>query len=68
MADLAFHVNRSTQNIGARRLHTILERVLEDCSFEASDMKEKRVVIDEKLVRERLEALSQDEDLSRFIL
>jgi ATP-dependent HslUV protease ATP-binding subunit HslU len=68
MADLAFHVNRSTQNIGARRLHTILERVLEDCSFDAPDMKEKRVVVDEKLVRERLEALSQDEDLSRFIL
>ncbi len=68
MADLAYHVNRSTQNIGARRLHTILERVLEDCSFDAPDMKEKRVVVDEKLVRERLEALSQDEDLSRFIL
>ena len=68
MADLAFHVNRSTQNIGARRLHTILERVLEDLSFDASDTTEKHVVIDEKLVRERLEALSQDEDLSRFIL
>ena len=68
MADLAYHVNRSTQNIGARRLHTILERVLEDLSFEASDMTVKRVVIDEALVRERLEALSQDEDLSRFIL
>ncbi len=68
MADLAYHVNRSTQNIGARRLHTILERVLEDCSFEASDMTVKRVVVDETLVRQRLEALSQDEDLSRFIL
>ena len=68
MADLAYHVNLSTQNIGARRLHTILERVLEDLSFEASDMTEKRVVIDEALVRERLEALSKDEDLSRFIL
>ena len=68
MADLAYHVNRSTQNIGARRLHTILERVLEDCSFDAPDMSEKRVVVDETLVRQRLEALSQDEDLSRFIL
>jgi ATP-dependent HslUV protease ATP-binding subunit HslU len=68
MADLAYHVNRSTQNIGARRLHTILERVLEDCSFDAPDMSEKRVVVDEGLVRQRLEALSQDEDLSRFIL
>jgi ATP-dependent HslUV protease ATP-binding subunit HslU len=68
MADLAYHVNRSTQNIGARRLHTILERVLEDCSFDAPDMTENRVVVDEALVRQRLEALSQDEDLSRFIL
>jgi ATP-dependent HslUV protease ATP-binding subunit HslU len=68
MADLAFQVNRSTQNIGARRLHTILERVLEDLSFNAPDQEEKHVVIDEALVRERLEALSKDEDLSRFIL
>ncbi len=68
MADLAFHVNRATQNIGARRLHTILERVLEDLSFDAPDHPAKRVVIDESLVRDRLEALSKDEDLSRFIL
>ena len=68
MADLAFHVNRSTQNIGARRLHTILERVLEELSFDASDRSDKHVVIDEAHVRQRLEALSQDEDLSRFIL
>jgi ATP-dependent HslUV protease ATP-binding subunit HslU len=68
MADLAFHVNQSTQNIGARRLHTILERVLEDLSFDASERTEKHVVIDEAWVRERLEALAKDEDLSRFIL
>jgi ATP-dependent HslUV protease ATP-binding subunit HslU len=68
MADLAYNVNRTTQNIGARRLHTILERVLEELSFDASDRADKHVVVDEKLVRERLEALSQDEDLSRFIL
>ncbi len=68
MADLAFHVNRATQNIGARRLHTILERVLEDLSFDAPDHPAKHVVIEEALVRERLEALSKDEDLSRFIL
>jgi ATP-dependent HslUV protease ATP-binding subunit HslU len=68
MADLAFQVNRSTQNIGARRLHTILERVLEDLSFDASERSDKRVVIEEALVRERLEALAKDEDLSRFIL
>jgi ATP-dependent HslUV protease ATP-binding subunit HslU len=68
MADLAFHVNRSTQNIGARRLHTILERILEELSFDAPDRQEKRAIIDESLVRERLESLSNDEDLSRYIL
>jgi ATP-dependent HslUV protease ATP-binding subunit HslU len=68
MADLAYQVNRSTQNIGARRLHTILERVLEDISFDAPDRSEKRVVIDDQLVRQRLESLSRDEDLSRYIL
>ncbi len=68
MADFAFQVNRSTQNIGARRLHTILERVVEELSFDASDRTEKRIVIDAQYVRERLEALANDEDLSRFIL
>ena len=68
MAELAFQVNRSTQNIGARRLHTILERVLDDISFDAPDLADKRQVIGEPLVRERLQAISQDEDLSRFIL
>jgi ATP-dependent HslUV protease ATP-binding subunit HslU len=68
MADLAFHVNQSTQNIGARRLHTILERVLEEISFDAPDRADKKVVIDEELVRERLDELTRDEDLSRFIL
>lgn len=68
MADYAFQVNRSTQNIGARRLHTILERVLEDLSFDASDRADKRVVIDETTVRALLDPLAKDEDLSRFIL
>ena len=68
MADLAHQVNRSTQNIGARRLHTILERVVEDLSFEAPDRAEKHVVIDADDVRRRLESLAKDEDLSRFIL
>ena len=68
MADLAYQVNRSTQNIGARRLHTILERVVEELSFEAPDRAEKHVVIDAADVRQRLEALAKDEDLSRFIL
>jgi ATP-dependent HslUV protease ATP-binding subunit HslU len=68
MAELAFEVNRSTQNIGARRLHTILERVVEELSFEAPDRSGTRVVVDAPDVRRRLEALAQDEDLSRFIL
>jgi ATP-dependent HslUV protease ATP-binding subunit HslU len=68
MADYAFQVNRSTQNIGARRLHTILERVVDDLSFEAPDRAEKHVVISADDVRQRLDALTKDEDLSRFIL
>ena len=68
MADIAHLVNRTTQNIGARRLHTILERVVEDLSFDAPDRVEKQITIDAAYVRERLDALAQDEDLSRFIL
>jgi ATP-dependent HslUV protease ATP-binding subunit HslU len=68
LAAYAYQVNQTTQNIGARRLYTIMERMLEDLSFEAPDMKRGRVVINEAYVTERLEALSQDEDLSKFIL
>jgi ATP-dependent HslUV protease ATP-binding subunit HslU len=68
MADYAFQVNRTTQNIGARRLHTILERVVEDLSFDAPDRADKRVVIDAAQVKSRLDAIAGDEDLSRFIL
>lgn len=68
LADLAHQVNRSTQNIGARRLHTILERVVEEISFEASDRAEKSLVIDAAYVRKRLDDVAHDEDLSRYIL
>jgi ATP-dependent HslUV protease ATP-binding subunit HslU len=68
MADLAHHVNQTTQNIGARRLHTILERVVEEFSFDAPDRSDKHVTIDAAEVRRRLETLAKDEDLSRFIL
>jgi ATP-dependent HslUV protease ATP-binding subunit HslU len=68
LADIAFEVNRTAQNIGARRLHTILERVVEDVSFEGPDMAEKRVVIDGPYVRGRLTEILQTEDLSKFIL
>jgi ATP-dependent HslUV protease ATP-binding subunit HslU len=68
IADIAFEVNRSHQNIGARRLHTILEKVVEEVSFEGPDLDSKRVVIDGKFVREKLGAILQREDLSKFIL
>lgn len=68
LADLAFQVNQTTQNIGARRLHTILERVLEDVSFDASDRQARSLKIDAAYVRERLQGLVEDEDLSRYIL
>ena len=68
LADIAFEVNSTTQNIGARRLHTILERVVEDISFDGPDRKEKRVRIDAAYVRQRLHDILQKEDLTRFIL
>ena len=68
LAEYAYNVNRSMQNIGARRLYTILERLLEEVSFEAPDMKTGRVVVNAAYVKERLEKVTQDEDLSKFIL
>ncbi|HEY3245337.1 MAG TPA: ATP-dependent protease ATPase subunit HslU [Phycisphaerae bacterium] len=68
MADIAFRVNQSTQNIGARRLYTITEKVMEQLSFEAPDRSGDTVVIDDKYVREALEKIAKDEDLSKFIL
>jgi ATP-dependent HslUV protease ATP-binding subunit HslU len=68
LADIAFEVNRTTQNIGARRLHTILERVVEDVSYQAPDLPDNRVVIDGPYVRGRLQEILQQEDLSKFIL
>jgi ATP-dependent HslUV protease ATP-binding subunit HslU len=68
LAEYAFKVNQATQNIGARRLYTILERMLEDLSFEASEMGKSAVEINAEYVRQRLEELTKDEDLSRFIL
>jgi ATP-dependent HslUV protease ATP-binding subunit HslU len=68
LADFAFQVNQSTQNIGARRLYTIMERLLEELSFEAPDKAGSRVKIDGAYVKDRLAAVAKDEDLSRFIL
>jgi ATP-dependent HslUV protease ATP-binding subunit HslU len=68
MAQIAYDVNRRTQNIGARRLYTILERVFESISFEAPDLGDKKVRITAEYVRERLADVVKDEDLSKFIL
>jgi ATP-dependent HslUV protease ATP-binding subunit HslU len=68
VANFAFRVNEGTENIGARRLHTIMEKVLDVISFEAPDMKEKHVVIDADYVRKTLTDIVKDQDLSRYIL
>ncbi|MFZ3137103.1 MAG: ATP-dependent protease ATPase subunit HslU [Thermodesulfovibrionales bacterium] len=68
IADIAAHVNEKTENIGARRLHTVLEKLLEDISFEAPEKKNGKLVIDQKYVRDKLDDIAKDEDLSRYIL
>lgn len=68
MARMAVVVNEATENIGARRLHTILERVLEEVSFDGPDLKKKKVTVDAAFVRRRLEGIVGDQDLSRYIL
>ena len=68
LAGYAYNVNRTTQNIGARRLYTILERLLEELSFEAPDMKMGRVMINAAYVESGWRKSRQDEDLSKFIL
>jgi ATP-dependent HslUV protease ATP-binding subunit HslU len=68
LAGYAFDINQQSQNIGARRLYTIMERLLEELSFESPDMKMGKVTVNTAYVQERLEELSQDEDLSKFIL
>lgn len=68
IAEVATIVNDRTENIGARRLYTIMETLLEDISFDAPDMMEKKIVIDAKYVEEKLDNIVEDEDLSRYIL
>ena len=68
IAEVAFDVNQNTDNIGARRLHTILEKLLEDLSFEAPDMTMGKVTITPQYVDEKLGAISKNKDLSQFIL
>ena len=68
IAEVAFHVNERTENIGARRLHTVMERLLEVVSFEAADKGGESVVVDAAYVEEHLGKLVQNEDLTRYIL
>jgi len=68
IAEIAAAVNARTDDIGARRLHTVMERLLDEVSFDAPDLGGKRFAIDEQFVRERLADLARDEDLSRYIL
>jgi len=68
MARFARLVNESSENIGARRLHTIMEKVLEEISFEGPDLRKKKVVIDADYVRKQLKDIVEDQDLSRYIL
>ncbi|MHB8813423.1 MAG: ATP-dependent protease ATPase subunit HslU [Steroidobacteraceae bacterium] len=68
IAEIAFQVNEHTENIGARRLHTVMERLLESVSYEASEQGGTRVTIDAQYVDEHLGNLAKDEDLSRYIL
>lgn len=68
IADVATMVNERTENIGARRLYTIMETLLEEVSFEAPDLAEKNIIIDAQYVRDKLGDIVEDEDLSRYIL
>ena len=68
IAEAAYSVNNTTENIGARRLHTIMEKLFEDISFNAPDVAERNFVIDKKYVSEHLDNLVDNEDISRYIL
>ncbi len=68
LADLTAEINTSIENIGARRLHTVMERLLEEISFDAADRKGETIMIDGEMVRDRVGELAKDADLSKFIL
>ena len=68
IADIASRVNTETEDVGARRLYTILERVLEDLSFDAPDLEDKHVTIDESYVRNKLGDVTENIDISNYIL
>ena len=68
IAQIAAEVNERTEDIGARRLHTVLERMIDQISFDAPEMQNRTITIDAAYVRERLDSILRDQDLSRYIL
>ena len=68
IAELAWQVNEGTENIGARRLHTLLERLLENLSYNAGDQGNREILIDENYVNEQLQDIAKNTDLSKYIL
>jgi ATP-dependent HslUV protease ATP-binding subunit HslU len=68
IAEIAAYINQTTENIGARRLHTLMEKVLEEISFEGADLEEKHQIIDADFVKQKLEIIAKDVDLSSYIL
>ena len=68
IADIAWQVNETTENIGARRLHTVMERLLEEVSYKAATQKKRKVMVNAEYVDEHLGKLLDDEDLTRYIL
>ena len=68
IAEISYDVNKEVENIGARRLYTVLERLLEEISFEAPDYVDKTLNIDKNYVNQKLSDLVKDRDLSRYIL
>ena len=68
LAKVAFQANTRLENIGARRLHTVLENLLEDLSFKAPELSGKTIVVDAPLVQDKLGEVLEDEDLRRYIL
>jgi ATP-dependent HslUV protease ATP-binding subunit HslU len=68
LAEIAWHVNETTENIGARRLHTVMERLLDEISFEAPDRDGQKLDVDANYVDAHLDGVAKNEDLSRYIL
>ena len=68
ITDMAVKINKSSQSIGARRLHTVMEKLLEDVSFDAPELDDKEIVVDAKYVRDKMKDIMEDEDLTKYIL